>query len=189
MKDQPMKIYTRTGDLGETALLGGPRVGKDMVRIEACGAVDELNSALGLARAEPLSDQLDDILRRIQNELFEMGAELASPDPVRQGTRTIGPPHIQQLECDIDRLLAPLEQLQHFILPGGARAGAALHLARAICRRVERRVVLLIRHSEEEISLVLLAYINRLSDLLFVAARTANAEAKRPDTLWERSPA
>lgn len=182
-----MKIYTRTGDLGETALLGGPRVGKDMVRIEACGVIDELNSALGLVRAEPLSADLDGVVCRIQNELFEVGAELASPDPVKLGTRTIGPQHIRRIETDIDRLLEALPELKQFILPGGTRAAAGLHLARSICRRAERRLVLVIRHSQEEISLVLLAYLNRLSDLLFILARTANFQSGHPDTLWQRS--
>jgi cob(I)alamin adenosyltransferase len=182
-----MKIYTRTGDLGETALLGGPRVGKDMVRIEACGAIDELNSALGLVRAEPLSPAVARIVCRIQNELFEVGAELASPDPVQHGTRTIGPPHIRRMEVEIDTLLADLPELKQFILPGGTRAAAGLHLARSICRRAERRLVSVIRHSQEEISLVLLAYLNRLSDLLFILARTANAQADHPDTLWQKS--
>ena len=167
-----MKTYTRTGDLGETGLFGGPRVGKDMARIEALGTVDELNAVLGVTRAEALSDDVDRILERIQTEILDLGAELASPDPVKQGTRKIHRGNISALEAEIDRFEESLEPLDEFILPGGNRAAALLHLARTVCRRAERRLVTLVRHSQEEISLLLLAYLNRLSDLLFVLART-----------------
>ena len=166
-----MKIYTRTGDLGETGLFGGPRVGKDMARIEAFGTVDELNAVLGVVRAETLPDDVDRVLERIQRELLDLGAELASPDPVKQGTRKIDRGNVSALEAQIDRFQESLEPLDEFILPGGNRAAALLHLARTVCRRAERRLVTLVRHGQEEISLLLLAYLNRLSDLLFVLAR------------------
>ena len=166
-----MKIYTRTGDLGETGLFGGPRVGKDMARIEAFGTIDELNAVLGAVRAEALSGDVDQVLERIQRALLDLGAELASPHPVKQGTRKIDRPDVSALEAQIDRFQESLEPLDEFILPGGNRAAALLHLARTVCRRAERRLVTLVRHSQEEISLPLLAYLNRLSDLLFVLAR------------------
>ena len=166
-----MKIYTRTGDLGETGLFGGPRVGKDMARIEAFGTVDELNAVLGVVRAETLPDDVDRVLERIQRELLDLGAELASPDPVKQGTRKIDRGNVSALEAQIDRFQESLEPLDEFILPGGNRAAALLHLARTVCRRAERRLVTLVRHGQEEISLFLLAYLNRLSDFLFVLAR------------------
>lgn len=182
-----MKIYTRTGDLGETGLLAGPRVGKDIARIETYGTVDELNAAIGVVRAEDLPESIDRLLDRVQHELFEVGAELATPDPVSRGLRTIGRPQVAALEAEIDSYEARLAPLSAFILPGGTRAAAALHLARTICRRAERRLVALIREAGLEISLDLLAYLNRLSDLLFVLARAANADAGRPDVPWTRN--
>ena len=166
-----MKIYTRTGDLGETGLFGGPRVGKDMARIEALGTVDELNASLGVVRAEPLPDDVDRTLEQIQRQLLDLGAELATPEPVKQGNRKIGREDVSALEAQIDGFQESLEPLHDFILPGGNRAAASLHLARTVCRRAERRLVTLIRHSPDDISLALLAYLNRLSDLLFVLAR------------------
>jgi cob(I)alamin adenosyltransferase len=181
-----MTIYTRTGDLGETGLFGGPRVGKDMGRVEVCGAVDELNTVLGLARSESVTEEIDGMLLRIQNELFDVGAELSSPDPVASGTRTVTQGHVRTIEADVDRIEKRLEPLKQFILPGGTRAAAHLHHARAVCRRAERRLATLIRHSEESISRDLMAYMNRLSDLLFVLARAANAAADQPDILWRK---
>jgi cob(I)alamin adenosyltransferase len=172
--------------LGETGLFAGPRVGKDMPRIEICGAIDELNAGLGLARAEPLAAEIDGLLKRVQTELFAIGAELATPDPAAQGVRWIGPEHVKALEADIDRYGEALPPLEQFILPGGTRPAAMLHLARTVCRRAERRLVTLIRRSEEPISLVLMAYLNRLSDLLFVLARCENAKAGRPDAVWRK---
>lgn len=176
-----MKIYTRTGDLGETGLFAGPRVGKDMPRIEVFGTVDELNALLGMVRTETLPEGMDRLLERVQNELFEVGAELATPDPVAKGTRTIGQEHVKALETAIDQYEAALPPLKEFILPGGTRAAAWLHWARTVCRRAERRLVSLVRESGTDISLLLLAYLNRLGDLLFVLARTANAQAGVPD--------
>jgi cob(I)alamin adenosyltransferase len=181
-----MKIYSRTGDLGETGLYAGPRVGKDIPRIEALGTIDELNAMLGLVRTEALAAPLEAVLERVQNELFEVGAELSTPDPAAQRTRTIGPAHVQALEADVDRLESGLAPLDGFILPGGSRAAAGLHLARAVCRRAERRLVGLVREAPEEVSLVLMAYLNRLADLLFVLARAANAQAALPDVAWKK---
>ena len=182
-----MKIYTRTGDLGETGLLGGPRVGKDIVRIEAYGTVDELNASLGLVRAEPLPADADAVLSRIQAELFEVGAELATPDPAAKGTRTVGADRVAALEADIDRFEATLPPLRYFILPAGTRSAATLHLARTICRRAERRLVTLIRQADPPVSPILLGYLNRLGDLLFVLARVCNAQAGQSDTAWHGS--
>jgi cob(I)alamin adenosyltransferase len=181
-----MTIYTRTGDLGETGLFGGPRVGKDMARVEVCGAVDELNTVLGLARSESLPEEIGTVVLRIQNELFDVGAELSSPDPMASGTRTIGQRHVGAIEADVDRIEKRLEPLKQFILPGGTPAAAHLHHARAVCRRAERRLATLARVSQESISRDLMAYMNRLSDLLFVLARAANAAAGQPDILWRR---
>jgi cob(I)alamin adenosyltransferase len=183
-----MKIYTRSGDLGETGLFGGPRLGKDAARVETLGTVDELNAVLGLIRAEPLATELVELLARVQAELFQAGAELATVDPVAKGTRTIGPQHVQALEAEIDRWEPTLPPLRNFILPTGVRSAALLHLARAVCRRAERRLVRLIRSSQEPVSLVLLSYLNRLGDLLFVLARVANKEAGGTDSLWQNAP-
>ena len=181
-----MTIYTRTGDRGETALFGGPRVGKDIARVEAYGTVDELNCVLGLARAEPLPEPIDRLLERLQNELFEVAAELATLDPLAHGTRSIGQEHVGALEAEIDRYAARLPELKEFVLPGGSRAGAALHLARAVCRRAERRLVTSIRGSQTPISPALLAYLNRLGDLLFILARAVNAQAGRAEAAWRK---
>src|SRR5262245_7226772 len=167
----PMKIYTKTGDAGETGLFAGARVRKDDARIEAYGTVDELNAALGLARSEPLPSDIDQTLLRVQSELFSVGAELATPEPQKHGTAIIGQPHIDLLEKAIDHLQAGLPPLKHFGLPAGCRGGAQLHLARGICRRAERRVVTL--GDSAVISPQIVAYLNRLGDYLFVAARFA----------------
>jgi len=181
-----MAIYTRTGDSGETGLFAGPRVAKDMPRIEACGAIDELNAGLGVVRAEHLDAEVDRLLDRIQHELFAIGAELATPDPVAHGFRWIAPQHVKALEADIDRCEPSLPPLEQFILPGGSRAASLLHLARTVCRRAERRLVALVRASQEPVSPVLLAYLNRLSDLLFVLARAENQRAGRGDVAWRK---
>ena len=179
-----MKIYTKTGDRGDTGLFGGPRVRKDDPRIEAYGTVDELNAVLGLVRCEPLEAPLDALLASIQRELFDLGAELATPDPQRLGTHTIAAPHIARLEAAVDQHEAHLEPLKVFILPGGTRAAALLHLARTVCRRAERRLVTLA--DREAISADLIIYLNRLSDLLFVLARSANRSAGLADVPWTK---
>ncbi len=164
-----MKIYTRGGDQGETGLPGGIRLSKDAGRLEACGTVDELSSLLGQVRAVGLPESLDSLLERLQRELIDVGTELASPDSPR-----IGPDLIESLEAQIDQYEETLPPLRDFILPGGTPAAAALHVARAVCRRAERRLVTLAR--SEDLSPDMPAYFNRLGDLLFVLARVANAE-------------
>ena len=181
-----MKIYTRGGDKGETSLCGGLRVHKDSAYMEACGAVDELNAALGMVRTEPLNPALDQLLAQLQQTLFQVGAELGTPrtelgtSRPDRGPRIVGTSQIEALERSIDEYQERLPELRSFILPTGTRAAAALHLARTICRRAERRVVTL----SGAISPELIAYLNRLSDLLFVLARTANADAGVPDAVW-----
>jgi cob(I)alamin adenosyltransferase len=178
------RIYTRTGDKGDTALGSGSRVPKDALRIEAYGAVDETNAALGLARlsAKP---PLDSILARAQNDLFDLGADLCLPE---KGAAEPRPPlrisdaQVERLEREIDLLNAELAPLTSFVMPGGTPAAAALHLARTICRRAERRMVTLAR--AESVAGPALRYINRLSDLLFVAARYANKAEGLGDVLW-----
>jgi cob(I)alamin adenosyltransferase len=183
-----MRIYTRKGDDGQTEILGGGRVPKDAARPEVCGALDELNAVLGLAQAHGLAEgesvDLDRVVERVQGEVLQVGAELADPDPEARGLRTIGPQHTRALEEAIDRFDAALVPLDGFILPGGTRAAGLLHLARTVCRRAERRLVTLSRTGPEPISPELLAYLNRLGDLLFVLARAANARAGVADVRW-----
>jgi cob(I)alamin adenosyltransferase len=184
-----MKIYTKSGDGGETGLFGGGRVRKSDHRVEAYGEVDEANAAVGVARAAfTQADRLDDLdaeLARVQDELFCVGAELASPHGVR--ARAAVPPlqgaWAERLEQAIDRWDAELPPLTRFVLPGGTPAAATLHLARATCRRAERRAVALA--AEAEVDPAALVYLNRLSDLLFVAARLANHRAGRAERLWD----
>jgi cob(I)alamin adenosyltransferase len=182
------KIYTRVGDAGETALLGGRRVRKDDVRIEAMGNVDELNGVIGvvrmeLARGGVASPSFDDLLAQIQHHLFDLGAELATPDPAAYETNLLRDAHVAALERDIDRYDATLKPLQAFILPGGSPVAAQLHLARCVCRRTERQLVALaaIAPVRGEV----LRFVNRLSDLLFVLARVANQVSGMPDVIWE----
>jgi len=179
-----MKIYTRRGDDGQTCLPDGTRVPKDAPVLEACGTIDELNSALGLVRAEPLDEQLDRLLEQVQHELFQVGAGVAQYDPPGNATGRIGPQHVQAIEEAIDRFDQELEPLSGFILPSGTRAAAGLHLARTVCRRAERRLLTLSRNSEHEIPPSLTAYLNRLGDLLFVLARATNARAGHADMPW-----
>jgi len=180
-----VKIYTKTGDEGETSLFGGMRVPKDDSRVRAYGDVDELNAALGLAMAlEPA----DSALASIQRDLFTIGAELATPDPAKLGKAVnrsgaaIGGSDVAALEDLIDQHEAQLTPLKNFILPGGTPKAAAFHLARTICRRAERSVVTLSHH--QKINPAMVHYLNRLSDLLFVMARATNAQAGKPDVAW-----
>ncbi|MBL9124474.1 MAG: cob(I)yrinic acid a,c-diamide adenosyltransferase [Planctomycetaceae bacterium] len=179
-----MKIYTRTGDEGETGLYGGPRVRKDDPRIEAYGTVDELNALLGVARAETLPAEVDELLARLQNELFDLGGELASPDPDARQTRFVTAERIAALESSIDHFEAGLAPPKQFILPGGVRGAALVHQARTVCRRAERRLITLARDPQAAVSLLAVVYLNRLSDLLFVVARSINAEAGQGDVPW-----
>jgi cob(I)alamin adenosyltransferase len=182
-----MKIYTKSGDAGETGLWGGDRVLKDHVRIEACGAIDELNAFLGLARAEALPQEVHGVLDRVQHELFVLGAEVAAPRGSRHIALRIAESRVAQLEQDIDRFEARLPPLHNFILPGGVRSAATLHAARTVCRRAERRVVHLAATPEQPVSETALCYLNRLGDLLFVLARHANASAGLQDVVWRAS--
>ena len=179
-----MKIYTRTGDMGRTDLADGERVAKDTVRVDAIGTLDELNSVLGMVRCEALPEGLDEVLRHLQEELFLAGGELASP----RAEPRIGKKHVLYLETEIDRLGESLEPLEEFLLPAGCRATAELHLARTVCRRAERRGVALAHTDEESVSPDLLAYLNRLADLLFTLARAANRHAGREEVARESRP-
>jgi len=179
-----MRIYTRKGDQGETGLLGGSRVSKSHARVEAYGAVDELNALLGLARAESLPEEIDRVLGRLQEELLELGSGLAAPDPGKQTATPVGDSHITRIEDDIDRFEKNVAPLKHFILPGGGKAAATLHVARTVCRRAERRVVALSDRDDERVSDDAIAFLNRLADLLFVLARAANANEGVDDAIW-----
>ncbi len=178
---QGVKIYTKTGDAGETGLFGGPRVRKDDARIEAFGTVDELNSHLGVVRGLPLPAGVDGLLRRVQCELFDMGAQLATPDPAED---RISIRHVEVIEREIDAIDASLPPLDCFILPAGAPAAAAIHVARTVCRRAERRVVSLSAEPDTRIPAAAIEYLNRLGDLLFMIARQVNASAGTPDEPW-----
>ena len=177
-----MKIYTRSGDTGETGLLGGVRVKKHDLRIEAYGTVDELNGVFGVVRAAHPSQRVDQILEHIQNELFAVGAELATPTPEGSNFGRIEESHAARLEEMIDLCEAELEPLRNFILPGGSVTAAHLHHARTVCRRAERRVVELAETGP--VSPQIIVYLNRLGDLLFVLARFENHRAGVPDVKW-----
>jgi cob(I)alamin adenosyltransferase len=178
------RIYTKTGDDGTTGLLGSGRLPKDHVRIAAYGTVDELNAALGVARAFGPDPAGDALLARLQDELFAAGAALADPDPAGRFHNAIGLEHVSNLEAAIDALDAELPLLQQFVLPAGTRAAAQIHLARTICRRAERETVHLARVPGERVAPALLVYLNRLSDLLFVLARAVNHRAGVADVPW-----
>lgn len=182
------KIYTRTGDDGTTALGSGRRVRKDSVRVAAYGTIDETNAAIGMARVHLVASHpgLDAKLARIQNDLFDLGAELSVPvtGEERKGERLeITPAQVKRLEEEIDELNAELRPLRSFVLPGGSPGAAALHLARTICRRAERLMVALAADPNERVNDAALQYVNRLSDLLFVASRYAN-DRGNSDVLW-----
>ncbi len=176
------KIYTRGGDKGETSLGNSARVAKDCARVEAFGAVDETNACIGLAR-QHMSGELDEMLARIQNDLFDLGADLCTPEggERRSGALRVVPEQVRRLEVEIDAMNAELAPLNSFVLPGGSPAAAALHLARTTARRAERAVTALAR--EEPVGEAARRYINRLSDHLFVAARLVNDKGGA-DILW-----
>lgn len=178
------RIYTKTGDAGETSLFGGGRVGKDSARVDAYGELDELNAVLGLARSDVQDPEVDALLERLQVELFTVGAVLATPADTKAAAviPQVEAAWISAQEEAIDALDGSLPAMTHFILPGGSRASASLHLARTVCRRVERKVVPLLRSGDvgPEVG----QYLNRLSDLLFVLARVVNHRAGVPDVKW-----
>lgn len=186
------RIYTRTGDSGNTGLFGGERVAKDDLRVEAYGAVDELNASLGAARALGFDPEIDTVLCHIQHDLFQVGADLATPeesklDAGRRVVKRIDGTRAERLEASIDKFEAELSPLQQFVLPGGHPTAAALHISRTICRRAERRCVTLARRAEadgETANPEIVRYLNRLSDLLFVLARAANRRNSVPDVNW-----
>jgi len=178
------RIYTRGGDRGETGLAGGSRLRKDAARIETLGTIDELNAVVGLARTAKVTADLDRLLASVQHQLFDLGAELAMPTADTDRSPAIGKRQIAWVEQQIDRLDAPLAPLRVFILPGGTPAAAWLHVARSVCRRAERRAVRL--QAKEAVRPGVLGYLNRLSDLLFVAARRANHDQRHEDVVWER---
>lgn len=178
-----MKIYTKTGDAGETSLFGGGRAPKTHPRVEACGAVDELNSLLGLARALRPSDRVDAWLATVQNQLFHLGADLATPPQAKANRITrIAAGDIDWLETAIDEMTADLAPLRNFILPGGSAAAAVIHAARAVSRRAERRIVSLA--GTDDIGEFALPYANRLSDWLFTLARYENMRAGVKESKW-----
>ena len=183
------KIYTRTGDAGTTALGTGERVSKHSPRIAAYGTVDETNALIGVARVHVAGSHpdLDAMLGRIQNDLFDLGADLCAPEredaaPKRERLR-VSDAQIKRLEGEIDIMNAELTPLRSFVLPGGSAAAAALHVARTVCRRAERAMVELAGLPDEQVSAPALKYVNRLSDLLFVASRYVN-DLGKSDVLW-----
>ena len=173
MDNKRRRIYSRRGDLGETSLYSGPRVGKDHRRIVACGDLDELNSWLGLVRTEALAPGMAAELRFIQTRLFVLGGEIAAMTPDRHKVEMIHPEDVRALEEKIDLWDKKLPPLDRFLIPGGCRSAAMLQVSRAICRRAERNVVALVR-SDETVSRTLIAWLNRASDLFFVLARFEN---------------
>jgi cob(I)alamin adenosyltransferase len=187
------RVYTRAGDRGDTALVGGRRVPKDSPRIEAYGTIDELNSIVGLARAFNAEQKkpsrkarwLDEVLRRLQNELFDLGSELATPaESFYEGMFRVGAEQVTALERLMDECQKELTPLKSFVLPGGGRVGGFLHQARTVCRRAERRVLELSR--VEDIGEWPLKYVNRLSDLLFVLSRWVGKHLGETEYLWQR---
>lgn len=182
MADRLTRITTRTGDAGTTGLGDGTRVAKNATRVAAMGEIDELNSMLGLLLTEPVPESARITLGRIQNELFDLGGEICIPGHTAMTTA-----HVTALDAEISRFNAELPSLKEFILPGGSRAAACCHLARTIARRTERTMVALAQ--TETVSPLALQYVNRLSDLLFILARTLNRHAGVADVCWQRLPA
>jgi cob(I)alamin adenosyltransferase len=176
-----MKIYTKTGDAGETGLFGGGRVPKDDPRVQAYGHVDELNATLGFAAALDPAGFESEFLQSIQRDLFAIGAELATPNEAKVKEK-MSADRVGAIEQVIDKHEATLAPLKNFILPGGTPKAAALHVARTTCRRAERAVVTLAR--DQQINPIIIHYLNRLSDLLFVLARAVNKQAGRSDVVW-----
>lgn len=180
------KIYTKTGDKGTTGLFGGGRVSKDDVRVDAYGEVDELNSSIGLAMSLGASPRIDSVLAPIQHDLFAIGAILATPDLEKMQQQlkkaNLGDSRISELEGEIDRCDEELEPLKAFIMPGGTPKASALHVARTVCRRAERRVIHLSKSAD--FPSVIVVYLNRLSDLLFSLARVANKDVGQTETKW-----
>jgi cob(I)alamin adenosyltransferase len=184
-RDEPVrltKIYTRGGDAGETSLGDGSRVSKLDGRIEAFGTVDELNAAIGVVLAGDVPERLRPVLTRVQNELFDVGADLSVPAAV-EGRLRVEQSMVDRLEEDCDRFNAELPELRSFVLPGGTEAAARLHVARTLCRRAERDA--LRAAAERELGPLVVVYLNRLSDLLFILARAANALAGAAEPLWK----
>jgi cob(I)alamin adenosyltransferase len=184
------RVYTRGGDTGETSLIGGDRVSKGAARLECYGTVDEVNATLGLVRtalaASQAGSHLGPIIHRVQNELFNLGAELATPDPARRAAQPrIEPRHVEQLEADIDAVNDDLPPLRSFVLPGGGWASAYFHLARTVCRRAERLVVRLAQEEAGDVGEVAVRYLNRLSDALFVWGRWAAWKDGEAEPLWD----
>ena len=176
------RIYTGGGDAGQTSLGDGTRVSKLDGRVEAFGSVDELNAAVGAALAGDVPDALRAVLARVQNELFDLGADVSVPVDV-EGRLRVDQSQVDRLEADCDRFNAELPELRSFVLPGGTPAAAALHVARTICRRAERET--LRAAGEHELNALVAVYLNRLSDLLFILARAANAAAAQDEPLWK----
>jgi len=181
-----LKIYTKTGDDGDTGLFGGGRVGKDHPRVTAYGEVDELNAVIGWARSTEMMPRIDEVLAPVQRDLFALGALLATPDAEKMSEQLekarISDARIAQMEQAIDDGEQELEPLKAFILPGGTAKAAALHVARTVCRRAERAVIALQR--DTEVPPIVVVYLNRLSDLLFVLARVANRRAGAGEVTW-----
>lgn len=177
-----MKIYTRTGDDGTTGLIGGSRVGKDDIRIEAVGALDDLNAQVGLARSVAGESPLDFLLERIQNAVFEIGSEIASPDGHARSQRAHLGNIVESLERSIDSQTLMLPELRNFVLPGGSEFASRLHVSRVRAREAERRVYAL--HRSSPVRTELMEFLNRLSDWMFVAARTANHDAGVTEPIW-----
>jgi len=182
-----MKIYTKGGDKGETGLYGGKRVSKDSLRIEAYGTVDELNSFIGLTLTEVIDQETKTILQQIQNNLFILGSDLSAPlneETEKHKVPRIAEEHFLNIEKEIDRIDLKLDELRNFILPGGAKGAALLHICRTICRRAERKVVAL--NNTVKLNPYILIFLNRLSDLFFVLARYENKISGKEDIKWQK---